>query len=94
MAEKKRTRKPKTVTKAEEKAVEEKVELTSEAGEKIGVAKVVPLYEKRSWKSVRSIFRCLTCGHCVESEDEMKVHVLKHVNTDRREELLDELTKE
>lgn len=42
----------------------------------------IPLdaYEPVVWANIIPTFRCTFCQHCDENEDEMILHVLKHVD--------------
>lgn len=53
-------------------------------------------YHTAMWKNIIPVFMCNVpeCRHCEESEDEMKLHVLKHVPQSEREELFNKLMKE
>jgi hypothetical protein len=51
-------------------------------------------YESIIWKDVIPTFKCLFCGSCEPIEDNIKLHVLKHFPENKREDLLNKLTKE
>lgn len=51
-------------------------------------------YHSAKWKGIVDTFQCDFCGHCDTVEDEMKIHVLKHVPESEREELFNKLIKE
>lgn len=66
-------------------------------------AQVVPMaevekpkqyYTPAMWKETVQVFKCETCGHFENVEDEMIVHVLKHIPADEAEEVMNLLLKE
>jgi len=48
-------------------------------------------YHPAMWKDIIATFQCNFCGHCDAVEDEIKLHVLKHVPESEREELFNKL---
>jgi hypothetical protein len=53
----------------------------------------IPLYEKKRWKNVKDVFRCTTCDHFEDYEDNIKLHVLRHVPEEDREKLFERLMR-
>jgi hypothetical protein len=51
-------------------------------------------YHTALWKNTVPVFMCNVCNHCLEIEDDMKFHVLKHVPESEREKLFEKLMKE
>ena len=55
-----------------------------------------PLYSPASWKNVVTVYKCETCGHCANLEDDMILHVITHpkLSASGRMELFERLIKE
>lgn len=55
-----------------------------------------PLYLPASWKNVVTVYKCETCGHCTNLEDDMILHVITHpkLTMAGRMELFERLIKE
>lgn len=51
-------------------------------------------YERATWKNVKKVFKCATCGTFRDDEDSMIEHVLLHVPKDKQEEVFNQLVKE
>ncbi len=51
-------------------------------------------YQKLKWKGIRVTFKCVTCEVSLEQEDDMILHVLKHVPAEERDALMQELITE
>lgn len=49
------------------------------------------LYEKKLWKNVITVWRCKVCSACMDIEDNIIMHVLKHVKESERNNVLDKL---
>lgn len=63
---------------------------TPEAGEEPEVKD----YEIRMWAGKIPVYVCAHCGRQIDSEDDMKLHVLKHYPSEEHEAVLDRLIKE
>lgn len=50
-------------------------------------------YEPRSWKDVLIVYHCNHCGTDMTSEDNMKLHIVKHYPEAEQNSVLDKLTK-
>lgn len=48
-------------------------------------------YTRQMWKDVIPVFKCVECGHFMNSEDDMIVHVTTHVPWTQRYNLMSEL---
>lgn len=51
-------------------------------------------YDRASWKGVKDVFRCETCGTCRDDEDSMIEHVLLHIPQNEQEKIFNQLIKE
>lgn len=48
-------------------------------------------YESIKWKGIKDVFRCMECGHCLDEEDDMILHVVGHRPEAERETLMNML---
>jgi len=62
------------------------------AAKVLDVAEAKP-YAEHLWKGIKQVFMCSACQHCEDVEDDMKLHVLKHVPKKERMDVLDKLVK-
>lgn len=53
----------------------------------------VDYYELRLWAGTKTVFRCVSCDHFLEKEDDMITHVLRHVPESEQNDVLELLTK-
>jgi hypothetical protein len=51
-------------------------------------------YHEALWKGIIAVWVCDECGHSENTEDDMIMHVLKHVPVEERQTLLEKLMKE
>lgn len=58
---------------------------------KVEVAPPTKPYERVMWKNVVPVFKCSSCGHCENIEDDVIMHVLTHAPEAGRDKLLDKL---
>jgi hypothetical protein len=56
--------------------------------------KDIKYYDRASWKGVKEVFRCETCGTCRDDEDSMIEHVLLHIPLAEQEKVFNQLIKE
>jgi len=52
------------------------------------------MYQMVPWSKEVWVYQCLNCNECRDTEDEMILHVLKHVEESKRDEVFDQLLKE
>ena len=62
--------------------------------QKAGKKPEVKDYEMRMWSGKIPIYVCLKCSVQMDSEDDMKLHVLEHYPLQERNDKLDELVEE
>ena len=48
-------------------------------------------YARVMWKNVVPVFKCSSCGHCENIEDDIIMHVLTHAPEGERDKLLERL---
>lgn len=54
----------------------------------------IVLYTKTRWKEVLDTHQCAVCTHCLEDEDEMILHVIRHLPEPEREHGMNKLIAE
>lgn len=60
----------------------------------VAKAEIKKYYDRATWKGVKDVFRCETCGTCRDDEDSMIEHVLLHIPLAEQEKIFNQLVKE
>lgn len=76
-----------------------KPDLVIEGEQEIASVAVLPrkdikYYDRASWKGVKEVFKCETCGTCRDDEDSMIEHVILHLPLAEQETVFNQLIKE